>query len=82
VTSTEAAIQIQLADLEADIDRAMRFAADCDAKGRKANIKSWIAASERLFARAERLDAEAAVLRRQLRIAAETRAAYERAQAR
>jgi hypothetical protein len=76
VTSPEA----QLAALEEDIDRAMRFAADCDAKGRKANIKSWIAASERMVARAEKLDAEAAVLRRQLRIAADSRAGYERAQ--
>ena len=76
MTSPEA----QLAALEEDIDRAMRFAADCDAKGRKANIKSWIAASERMVARAEKLDAEAAVLRRQLRIAADSRAGYERAQ--
>lgn len=72
-------VEVQLAALEEEIDRAMRFAAECDAKGRKANIKSWIAASERMVARAEKLDAEAAVLRRQLRIAAESRAAYERA---
>ena len=72
-------VEVQIAALEADIDRAMRFAADADAKGRKSNIASWIAASERLLARAEKLDAEAAALRRQLRIAVESRAAYERA---
>ena len=78
----EPSVEVQLAELEEYIDRTMRFAVDCDAKGRKANIKSWIAASERLLARAEKLDAEAAVLRRRLRIAADSRAAYERAQAR
>lgn len=71
--------EVQLAALEADIDRAMRFAADCDAKGRRANISSWIAAGERMLARAEKLDAEAAVLRRQVRIAVDSRAGYERA---
>lgn len=71
-------VEVRLAALEAEIDRAMRFAADADAKGRKAGIRSWIDASERMLARAEALDAEAAVLRRQLRIAVASRAAYER----
>jgi len=72
-------VEVQIAALEADIDRTMRMAADADAKGRKANIRSWIDASERLLAKAEALDAEAAALRRQLRIAVDSRAAYERA---